>query len=121
MFSLMRSLITCSCPKCREGKLFLDPNPYRLKNIDKMVDVCPVCGFSLKEETGFHWFSMYVSYGLSIAMSIFNYLWFGAIFGWSNIITYVIVNAVILLALWPLLFRWARMISISLSLKFNLK
>jgi hypothetical protein len=121
MLIQLRSIISCTCPKCKQGKLFIDPNPYRLKNIDKMVENCPVCDFSLKAETGFHWFSMYVSYGLSIGLSVFNYLWFGFIFGWSNIIPYIGVNAFILIAIWPLMFRWARMISIYLSLKFNLK
>ena len=86
-----------------------------------MVNVCPHCGFSLKQETGFFWFSMYVSYGLSIGFSVFNYIWFGLFFGWSNILPYIMVNAAVLLIFWPFMFRWARMISIYLTLKFNLK
>lgn len=114
-------MIRCRCPKCHQGQLFTDPNPYHFRNLDKMVDACSSCGFSLKDEIGFHWFSMYSSYGISILISILDYLWFGAIFGWSNILVYVIVNAVILLALWPFVFRWARMVSIFLSLKLDLK
>jgi uncharacterized protein (DUF983 family) len=116
----VKSIITCTCPKCKQGKLFVDPNPYHFSNIAKMVDVCPNCGFSLSSETGFYWFSMYVSYILSISISAINYIWFGFIFGWLNILPYVMVNAIILLIIWPFVFRWARMISINLTLKLNI-
>ena len=117
----IKAILACKCPKCKQGNLFTDPNPYHIKNIDKMVDACPNCRFSLSSETGFYWFAMYVSYILSIAICVFNYIWFGLFFGWSNILPYILVNAIILLIVWPFVFRWARMISISITLKYNLK
>ena len=67
--SALKSIFLCRCPKCHDGKIFLDQNPYHLSNISKMEKQCPVCGFDLENETGFHFLSMYMSYIVSMGFS----------------------------------------------------
>jgi uncharacterized protein (DUF983 family) len=120
MLKTTKAVITCKCPKCKEGNLFINPNPYILKDIDKMYENCPKCNFDVSNETGFYWFSMYISYMLSIALTITNFIIFGLLFSFfDQIIIFIFVNAFILIALMPLIFRWSRILSIYLTLKVD--
>jgi hypothetical protein len=85
-----------------------------------MYENCPKCNFDVSNETGFYWFSMYISYMLSIALTITNFIIFGLLFSFfDQIIIFIFVNAFILIALMPLIFRWSRILSIYLTLKVD--
>ncbi|QQR99161.1 MAG: DUF983 domain-containing protein [Sphingobacteriales bacterium] len=120
MFKSLKAIVACKCPKCKEGNLFVNPNPYVFKDLDKMYDNCPKCNFDLRNETGFYWFSMYISYILSTAITIANFVVFGLLFGFlEHIVTFIIINAIILIILLPFIFRWSRILSIYLTLKVD--
>ena len=67
--SALKSILLCRCPKCYQGKIFTDPNPYHLSHLSEMEKRCPVCDFDLENETGFHFLSMYMSYIVSMGFS----------------------------------------------------
>ncbi len=117
--SSLKSIVLCRCPKCHEGKIFIDPNPYHIKNISKMEKRCPKCGFDLENETGFHFLSMYMSYILSTGFSFAFIIPCTFIFGIDWIPHLLVINALTLIILWPLIFRWARMISLWATVKWN--
>lgn len=120
MIKTIHAILTCKCPKCKKENLFLNPNPYNLKDMDKMHTECPNCQFDVRNETGFYWFSMYISYMISIALTIANFVIFSLIFGFLKyIVVFVLFNALILLSLLPLIFRWSRILSIYLTLKID--
>jgi uncharacterized protein (DUF983 family) len=107
--SVFTSILTLRCPRCRSGKLFVKPYPYPYKTMALMPDKCPVCGLDFNPEPGFYWGAMYVSYGLTVAFSVFNFLWMYLIWGWLTW-PFLIVNAVFLVIMIPVTFRYARCI-----------
>jgi len=114
---------TCKCPRCRKGNLFTDPNPYRLKRTLKMYDQCAVCGQPFEIEVGFYYGSSYVSYALSLLISVVSLVLWWLLIGiglYDNRLFYwVITNAVLLLALQPLLMRLARTIWLWFFVRFD--
>lgn len=117
--SAIESLFKCKCPVCRTGNLFLYTNPYRLKEMAKMPDICPVCGLSFTQELGFYWGAMYVSYLLTVFISVINFIPFYLIWGWLTW-EFLIVNTLILFILFPLMFRYSRVIWLYLFGNYNL-
>lgn len=108
--SALKAVILAKCPKCREGDMFINPNPYNLSDYDKMNRYCPVCNFDLENETGFYYGAMYVSYGISVALSVINFIWTTLVFGLGHIWYFIIANAITLIVLWPFLFRLSRVL-----------
>ena len=84
-----------------------------------MEKKCPVCGFDLENETGFHFLSMYMSYIVCMAFSIAFLIPLSILLGLDWIPKLLVINAVILVIFWPLIFRWARMMSLWLTVKFK--
>jgi hypothetical protein len=106
------NLLKCKCPRCREGNMFTNNNPYRLKEAMKMNKECPVCGQPLNIEVGFYYGSSYVSYALSVAFSVATLIAWWALIGFSlndnRFFYWMILNAVLLIAIQPYLMRLAR-------------
>ena len=72
------------CPKCGQGKLFKNPNPYNFKTIADMPDNCPHCNLSFMPEPGFYYGAMFMSYVVTVALSVLNFAWVYAIWGWAT-------------------------------------
>jgi len=106
------------CPHCHHGNMFLYKNPYALAHMSDMPESCPVCGRSFFPEPGFYWGAMYMSYGLTVFSSIFNVLLIGLIFGFE-IEPLIIGNTVLLILLFPLFFRYARVLWLQLNTPFS--
>ncbi len=117
--SALKAIILCRCPKCHEGKIFIDQNPYHFRNISKMEKRCPICNFDLENETGFHFLSMYMSYIVSMGFSFVFLIPSAIILGLDWIPKLLVTNAIILIALWPWIFRWSRMISLWATVKWK--
>src|SRR5947208_2929246 len=83
------------CPHCHHGDMFVNKNPYALKDMSEMPKNCPVCGISFFPETGFYWGSMYISYVMTVFFSAINVVLIGLISHW-NITALVVGNAVLL-------------------------
>jgi hypothetical protein len=63
-----------------------------------------------ENETGFYYGAMYVSYALSIAISVANFIWTSLAFGFGRIWIFITINAIVLVLLWPLIFRISRVL-----------
>lgn len=57
------------CPRCRRGKMFTH-SVFNLSKFQQMHLHCPVCAVSFEPETGFYWGAMYISYAVTVAMSV---------------------------------------------------
>jgi hypothetical protein len=105
-------LFACKCPRCRKGDMFMDKNPWNLKNTMKMNKVCPVCSQPFDVEVGFYFGSGYVSYALSIALCVATFVAWWVLIGFSlhddRFFYWMGLNAVFLIALQPYLMRVAR-------------
>ncbi|HTG54903.1 MAG TPA: hypothetical protein VL943_01455 [Niabella sp.] len=116
-------VLQCKCPRCRKGNLFVERNPYKLSSIMKMNEPCPVCGQPFELEVGFYYGSGYISYALSIALSVASLIAWWVFVGLSvndnRIFYWLIFNAVLLLSLQPLLMRLARAIWLSFFVRYD--
>src|SRR5688500_9081778 len=77
------SVLNNRCPRCREGKLFKTDNAYDFRNNIKMHEKCPVCGQVTDIEVGFYYGTSYVSYAITVAISVATFLAWWLIFGIS--------------------------------------
>jgi uncharacterized protein (DUF983 family) len=111
------SVLGQNCPRCQEGPLFLNKNPYKMTNWDKMHSDCPVCGLHYEREPGFFQGAMYVSYALGVAMSV-AVLIADVLVGF-NALTFFIANTLALIVFAPLLFRWARAIYLNIFIAYR--
>lgn len=116
--SKLYSVLTFSCPRCQEGAVFKDPNPYNLSKMFKMHEHCPHCGLRYEIEPSFFYGAMYVSYGYSVAFFVATYIVMNWIYE-PGIWDIVIALGIILLIFTPLIFRLARVTWMNLFIKYN--
>lgn len=111
------AVISCRCPRCREGKLFTHPLSLKFKNNMAMNRECPVCGQPTEIEVGFYYGTSYVSYALTIVLSVASLIAWWLIIGLSvndnRFFYWLGFNAVLLILLQPWLMRISRSIWIS--------
>ena len=121
--NLILSVLHNNCPRCRRGPLFKQKNPYRLNDLMKMNEACPVCGQTTDMEPGFYYGTSYVSYALAIAVSTATLIAWWIIIGFSlqdnRFFWWIGTNAVILLAIQPVLMRLSRTIWLSFFVRYS--
>lgn len=106
------NLFRCKCPRCRKGDMFQDSNPWHLKHTMKMNKECPVCNQPLDIEVGFYFGSSYISYALTVALSVATFVAWWVLIGFSlyddRIFYWLSLNAVLLIVAQPYLMRVSR-------------
>jgi len=121
--SYISSVVGCRCPRCREGKLFQLPLNLKLKNVLKMNKECPVCGQPTDIEVGFYYGTSFVSYGITVFLSVVSFIVWYLTIGISaydnRFVYWLIFNAVFLLCLQPWLMRFSRSLWISWFVKYD--
>ena len=116
--SKLYSIVRLKCPRCQEGDLFLNKNPYNLKMFDKMPDKCTVCGEDFVRESGFYWGAMMFSHATTTLIAVVVHLIVFHYYGW-DIAPNVIAIITIILLLFPIVFRNSRAIWINIFVKYN--
>ncbi len=121
--SYFASALGCRCPRCRQGKLFERSWRPFLKNSTAMQKKCMVCGQPTEIEVGFYYGTGYVSYALSVAISIISFgLWVlvvGISLNDNRFFFWLGFNALLLIFLQPLLMRLSRSIWISWFVSYD--
>jgi len=88
-----------------------------------MNETCPVCRQPTELEVGFYYGTGYVSYGLTVIISIISLFIWWLLIGLSTkdnrFFWWVGVNAVLLILLQPWLMRFSRSLWISWFVKFD--
>lgn len=115
---IMYSVVTNTCAKCHQGKVFENNNPYNLKNGLSMKEECSCCGFKYEREPGFFYGSMYVNYALT--SGIFIILFALDSFFW-HMETWVLLTIIIafILILFPVTFRVGRILWINFFARYD--
>ncbi len=94
-----------------------------MKDMLKMPERCPECGQKMELEVGFYYGTGYVSYGLSVAIAVFNIVWYSVLVGFSwqdnSVWWYLGITIVMLLLLQPLLMRISRVIYLYMFVKYG--
>lgn len=103
--------------------MFLVRNPYRFKSFMKMHQKCDLCGQPLEIEVGFYYGTSYVSYALTVAISVATCIAWWVLIGFSlndsRFFFWMGFNIVVLLAAQPYLMRLSRSIWLSFFVKYN--
>jgi len=103
------AIVKQKCPKCYAGDLFINKNPYKLKLLTAMHKRCQSCGLLTEPEPGFYFGAMYCSYGFGVLIFAIN---FAIIELYLHLPSayFIIINTLSLLLLWPVIFRYARVL-----------
>ena len=101
------ALLTLSCPRCHQGKMF----SYSALNVTKFAQMpaqCPVCSQSFEPEPGFYFGSMYITFAFNVAtflvLGVLVYYLMGDPDTWVYVA--IITGATVLLT--PLILRYSR-------------
>ena len=117
------TVLSNKCPRCREGFIYKEKSAYNLMSIVKMVDKCPVCGQPTEIEVGFYYGTGYVSYALSVGLCVASCIAWWLIIGFSfdddRFLTWLICNAVFLVAIQPPMMRLSRTLWLSWFVKYD--
>jgi uncharacterized protein (DUF983 family) len=116
------SLLKCKCPRCRRGDMFVSKKAYS-KGFMKMNDKCEVCGQHFELEVGFYYGSGYVSYGITVAISVATFIaWWifiGISYNDNRIFYWLILNALLIIGLQPFLMRLSRVVWLAVFIKYD--
>ncbi len=116
-------LLGCRCARCRKGKMFKNPLGLSIKNNMEMPEKCEVCGQKMEIEVGFYYGTGYVSYALTVAISVAVFVAYWVLIGISiddnSLYYYLGVNVTTLALLMPYLMRLSRSIWLSFFVKYD--
>ena len=119
----LSSTLKCKCPRCREGKLFKNPLRLRFKGNLDMNKSCPICGQPTEIEVGFYYGTGYVSYALTVALTVSTLVAWWVLIGFSTednrFFWWMGLNAIFLILIQPLLMRLSRSIWISWFVSYD--
>lgn len=121
--AILPSILKMKCPNCRKGHMFTNKSIFPLNELLKMPEHCPECGQKMELEVGFWYGTGYVSYGLSVALFVFNFVWYYLLFGISykdnSIFYYLITSISIVILLQPWLMRYSRVFYLYMFVKYG--
>jgi uncharacterized protein (DUF983 family) len=118
--SKLNSILTGTCPKCQNERMYLVKNPYKLNTTLKMNETCAHCGTRYKIEPSFFYGAMYVSYGVGIAFAFAAFVvakWF---LNASLLATFFAIMGT-LIGFMPIIMRVSRNIWINLFMSYDKK
>ncbi|WOK09635.1 DUF983 domain-containing protein [Imperialibacter roseus] len=107
--SALQAIVHGKCPRCRSGNMFVEPN-FRLKDFDKMPVKCEVCGLRFEPEPMFYNGAMYVSYAISVALTIIVGFSVYFIFDNPDMWVYMAAIVTVVLLLSTTMFRYSRIL-----------
>ncbi|HWK02635.1 MAG TPA: DUF983 domain-containing protein [Puia sp.] len=106
--------------------MFQTKKAYDLKRFMKMNERCPVCGQAMELEIGFYYGTSYISYALSVGLSVATFVAWKVLIGFSledndnRLFYWIGFNAVLLLLLQPWLMRLSRAVWLSFFVKYDM-
>lgn len=113
MLQFLKNLFSLKCPRCNKGNLFIN-KWYNLTNGNKMVEKCSVCNQRTELEPGFYQGTGYVSYGLTVGISIVTFVAWIAFTGYGfknkEVLLWFPLNVLLLILLQPWLMRLSRVL-----------
>ena len=111
------------CPRCRRGRLFKNFSAYNFKHTLDMHEACNECNQMFDMEPGFWYGTGYVSYALTIAISVASFIAWWVILGFSlrdsSLLWWLGVNALLLVVLQPWIMRLSRTIYMYFFVRYD--
>ena len=115
--SKLYSILTGTCPQCQKESMYIDQNLLHLNNLLKMNERCSHCGLKYQIEPSFFFGSMYVSYGLNVAIGIITFIIYFQ-FDRDMLNSFISIIIVLILA-FPFVMRLSRNIYINFFVSYN--
>ena len=112
------SILTGTCPKCQPDHMYVNKNPYILRDTMKMHDHCRQCGTKYKMEPNFFFGAMYVSYGVAVFIGLLIFLGTSLVFR-STMKTAFLTIFIGLIVLMPWITRVSRNIYINMFMHYD--
>jgi len=116
--SKLYSILTGSCPHCHQESMYVDGNPYHLKELYHMHERCSHCQTQYQIEPSFFYGAMYVSYALTVGIGITTFIIAHLMFGLGLVGAFISIIAALIL-LMPVTARLARNIYINFFVHYN--
>lgn len=114
----INSILTGTCPRCQEEKMYLERNPYNLPKLFKMHEHCSHCGLQYQIEPSFFYGAMYVNYGLTVALGVAVFIITKVFMGLTITESFISIIAALLL-LMPINLRLARNVYINMFVSYD--
>ena len=118
MLKKLYSVFFGKCPRCHQGDFFVTKNPFNFSQFDKIHPRCSACDEDFFPEPGFYFGAMYVSYALTVALTVISFVGFVVLL---DIQIEVVLGILItlLLVLLPVFYRTARIIWLNFFVNFD--
>jgi len=116
--SVIFSVLNFKCPRCHKGNLFTNKSSYQFKGFFDMPNNCLKCNQDFQLEAGFYLGAMFVSYALTVAISIAVFVLF-VIFDAYSLVPFLIAASIVMTLSTPYLIKISRSIWIAFSIKYD--
>lgn len=116
--SKLYSIFTGTCPVCHGGKMYIEPNPYKIRKVLKMHEHCSHCNLKFKIEPSFFYGAMYVSYGVGVAIGVAVFIISYFFLNQNEHITFLAIILALVIT-FPIILRVSRNIWINLFLTYD--
>ena len=118
------SLLQCKCARCRTGNMFTHKmHLFSTQKNMAMPEKCASCGQRMEIEVGFYYGTGYVSYALTVAISVATFIAYWVLVGISindnSLFIWLGLNIAVLIILLPYLMRLSRSIWLSFFVKYE--
>ncbi|SCY24725.1 Protein of unknown function [Nonlabens sp. Hel1_33_55] len=112
------SIFTGTCPVCQQESMYTSSNMYNPKKTQEMHERCSHCGTKYKIEPSFFYGSMYVSYGVGVAIAVATFVITYFLFNLQPLAIFFVIMAVMILGL-PIIIRLSRNIWINIFMDYD--
>ncbi|PCI36176.1 MAG: DUF983 domain-containing protein [Flavobacteriaceae bacterium] len=112
------SILNNKCPKCQEGDFMIKNTKYGLIKSTRMHESCTNCNMKYMLEPSFFYGAMYVTYGLTIAISIATFIIAYGIFE-ASFVQSIIAISIAVIAMIPITIRLSRSIWINMFISYE--
>ncbi|MFT6849600.1 MAG: hypothetical protein ACJATA_000398 [Sphingobacteriales bacterium] len=117
--SAFYSIFKLKCPKCQNGDLYQNSNPYNFKKLGKMHKKCNSCGQPYSLEPGFYFGASYVSYAFNVALLVAVIVGLNVLFEDVSLTMYFGTLFTALFFLAPIFYIGSRAVWINFFVKYD--
>ena len=118
--SKLYSVLFNKCPRCHEGNFMEENNILNFKKAFKMNTNCSKCNLKYMMEPSFYYGAMYVTYALTVGISIITFIISTLVFKLSMLESFIPIVVVLILSS-PFSLRFSRIIWINIFVHFDKK
>lgn len=114
----LNSILTGTCPRCQQEKMYVNKNPYILSSLFKMNEKCSICELSYHIEPSFFYGAMYVNYALTVIVCVATFVISKLLLNLTLTTTIIAIIAALVI-LMPVNSRLSRNIYINMFVSFE--